>query len=158
MYDHFRDELFHKFMHISRKTFHKTHSELESIGLYRGQPPLLFSLWEKDEQSRKELGQSLRVQPATVTKMVKRLSLNGFLTSKQDGEDSRISRVCLTEKGKEVEAQVRGIYDGLKEDVFKGFSDEDLAQFTSYLDKIGSNLGVQTCKGRCEKEEGRNNG
>jgi DNA-binding MarR family transcriptional regulator len=76
-----RERTFHKYMRTSKIMFHKTNERLERVGLSRGQPPLLMSLWKKDKQSRRNLCESMDRKPATITKMVKRLENNGFVTS-----------------------------------------------------------------------------
>lgn len=140
----YMDNIFHNFMNASKMVFHITHDQLDQVGLYRGQPPLLFALWERDEQSRKELCQSMKRQPATVTKMVKRLENNGFVTSRPDSMDSRVARVCLTQKGKAIEDHVNQIYTDLEHDIFKGFSKEELKAFEVALGKIRSNIKTIT--------------
>lgn len=140
MSEDFRDETIHNFIHISKLTSMKTHEELEKIGLYRGQPPLLFALWRKDEQSGRELAEALDVKPATVTKMVQRLSGKGFVTTQQDQEDARVTRVCLTQQGKAIEPQVRKIYKKVHNLVFQGFNEEEKTHFEETLKRMRQNI------------------
>jgi DNA-binding MarR family transcriptional regulator len=135
-----RVEIFHKYMNTSKMTAQKTHEKLEKVGLYKGQPPLLFALWEKDEQSGRELCQVIGVRPATVTKMVKRLKNAGFVTTRQDMEDSRVQRVCLTDKGRAVEDHVREIYEELYKTIFKGFDEEEMKSMEEFMDRIQENI------------------
>src|SRR6056297_139378 len=132
--------IIHKYMHTSKMTAHKMHNELEKVGLYRGQPPLLFALWKKDGQSGTELCRILGVQPATVTKMVKRLKNNGFVFTRRDENDSRVTKVCLTEKGRRIEEDVKGIYGEFDRIMFKDFDEEQVKSLEFLLDKIQSNI------------------
>lgn len=140
-----RELLFHKYMRTSKMMFHKTHESVEQVGLSRGQPPLLMSLWRQDKQSRRELCECMDRKPATITKMVKRLENNGFVSSQMDPIDSRISRVCLTDKGRNIEECVKSIHTQLHLNIFKDLSNEELDTFEALLDKIRENmLGMET--------------
>lgn len=136
----FSDEIYHKFMHMAKLTAMKTHEKLETIGLYRGQPVLLFNLWEKEGLSGRELSELMEVQAATVTKMVQRLKNNGYVKTVSDKEDSRVSRVYLTDKGIDVEGAVRDIFDGLHQSVFAGLSQEKLDLLEEVLDTMRTNI------------------
>jgi DNA-binding MarR family transcriptional regulator len=133
-------QLYHLFLYISKQTFNQTHTQLEKIDLYRGQPPLLFALWEKDGRSRKELCNLLTLKPATITKMIKRLEKTGFVFSKQDEEDSRVSRVYLTEKGNKIQEEVKQIYAELEKQTFRDFTDEERSTLTILLKKMEKNI------------------
>jgi DNA-binding MarR family transcriptional regulator len=128
------------FLSVCKLSFIKTHTELEKIGLYRGQPPLLFALWEKDGRSRKELCEIMELQPATVTKMIKRLENEDFIVSKVDEKDARVSRVYLTKKGKEIKGEVEKIYADLEKQLLSGFSMEEREILQKMLISIKTNL------------------
>jgi DNA-binding MarR family transcriptional regulator len=131
---------FHKYIKTSKMTLYKTCEKLDDLGLYRGQPPMLFALWEKDGQSGRELCEMLGIQPSTVAKMVKRLKNTGFITTMSDAKDSRISRVYLTDKGRAVEEDVKEIYAELNESIFKGFDKEQVQLLEGFLDKMQRNI------------------
>jgi predicted transcriptional regulator len=50
----------------------RTNTLLEAIGLYRGQPPVLFALWDQEGLTHSELAERLQNTPATITKMLQR--------------------------------------------------------------------------------------
>lgn len=136
----FEDMIFHRYLHTSKMAFHRTHERVDRVGLYRGQPNLLFALWERDGQSKKELSENIGRKAATITKMVGRLENNGFVESRRDAEDSRVSRVYLTEKGRSVEDEVRRIYENLRSDIFDGFTEDELAVFDTFMLRIQENI------------------
>lgn len=149
------NRIVHKYIRTSRRMFHKAHKELERIGLYRGQPPLLYALWKKDGQSGRELSEALGIQPATVTKMVQRLKNAGFIMTKQDVKDSRVSRVYLTEEGQGVKESVNQVYSDLTAQIFAGFSQEELSVMESFLDRMMDNVKCSSgCeRGKCHEED-----
>jgi DNA-binding MarR family transcriptional regulator len=113
---------------------------LEEFGLFRGQPPLLFALWEKEGLTHSELAEHLHVQPATITKMIKRMERAGFVERSQDAEDQRVSRVYLTDAGRNIRDAVEGVFRKLEEQTFAGFSSEDRALLNQFLLRIRNNL------------------
>ena len=135
-----RELIFHKYMRTSKMLSHRTYECMRPIGLSRGQAPLLMALWKEDEQSRSQLCESMERTPATISKMVRRLENNGFVTSRIDDQDSRISRVCLTQKAKDIEDVVKQKQAQLHTSIFKGLSNEELTIFENLLDKIQDNM------------------
>jgi DNA-binding MarR family transcriptional regulator len=118
----------------------RAHALLESIGLYRGQPPLLHALWEQEGLSHTQLSERLQISPATTTKMVQRMEKAGFLQRRPDPSDERVSRVYLTEAGRGVRLQVQGVWDRMEAETFQGLSDEERAALRRFLLKIRQNL------------------
>ncbi len=87
----------------------QSHLLLEKLGLYRGQPRLLWFLWEREGQTHYELATRLRVQPATVTKMIQRMEKSGFVKRGADAHDERVSRVYLTDRGSAIRPEVEQV-------------------------------------------------
>jgi DNA-binding MarR family transcriptional regulator len=113
---------------------------LEEFGLFRGQPPLLFALWEEEGLTHSELAEHLHVQPATITKMIKRMERAGFVERSQDAEDQRVSRVYLTDAGRNIRDALEGVLRELEEQTFAGFSSEECALLNRFLLRIHNNL------------------
>jgi DNA-binding MarR family transcriptional regulator len=113
---------------------------LEEFGLFRGQPPLLFALWEEEGLTHSELAEHLHVQPATITKMIKRMERAGFVERSQDVEDQRVSRVYLTDAGRNIRDALEGVLRELEEQTFAGFSSEECALLNRFLLRIHNNL------------------
>lgn len=113
---------------------------LEGIGLYRGQPPLLFALWEKEGRTHSELADILSVQPSTITKMLKRMERAGFVERRQDPDDQRVSRVYLTDAGRMIQKEVQQAFLALEEETFDGFTLEERTLLRRLLARIRDNL------------------
>ncbi len=118
----------------------RAHMQLEEIGLYRGQPPVLFHLHHQDGLTLTELVARLQVTPATVTKMVQRLERAGFVTRVPDDEDQRVTRVHLTEAGRDIQYAMRAALYRLEQETFTGFSPEERDLLGSFLQRIRTNL------------------
>jgi DNA-binding MarR family transcriptional regulator len=113
---------------------------LEALGLYEGQPAMLRTLWAQQGLTHTELARSLRVQPATITKMITRMEKTGFVERRHDPDDQRVSRVYLTEAGRAVQADVQQVWHTLEKEAFADFGQEERALLRRFLLQIRGNL------------------
>ncbi|MCU0520774.1 MAG: MarR family transcriptional regulator [Anaerolineae bacterium] len=137
---------------ICRLHHARAHTLLEALGLYRGQPPLLWTLAAEPGLAHSELAARLHVTPATVSKMVSRMEKVGILETRADAEDQRISRVYLTPAGMALHARAGGVAQQLGAEAFEGFGADDLGHLEGFLRQILGNLiavqGDLACSGR----------
>jgi DNA-binding MarR family transcriptional regulator len=131
------DFLFAQVCHLH---YTRAHQLLETIGLYRGQPPVLKYLWRQEGQTQSDLAAQLNIAPATLTRMLQRMEKNGFITRKSDKNDMRLTRVYLTESGRQIEEKVKEIWNIMEDETFQGFCSEDLAALRKGLNQMRSNL------------------
>lgn len=134
------NSVFHLLIKVCRAHQKKTRELLEKIGLHWGQPPLLHVLWEKEGRTQTELCEILKISSATIAKMVCRMENEGFITKKVDREDRRVSRIYLTEKGREVREKVKEIERTVEEICVEGFTPEEKILLKRFLKDIGNNL------------------
>lgn len=130
-------QLFHQIMGLHHC---RTHHLLDGLGVYPGQPPLLFALHKQDGQSQKALSEKLGIKPATITVMVKRMAKAGLIERKQDLKDQRISRVYLTPQGEEVRKKVADVVGTIEDECFNNFSQEEKELIRMLLLKVKENL------------------
>lgn len=119
------DNLYHIFGEIVKLHFTRSHNLLEKFGIYPGQPPMLFALYNKDGQSQKDLADKLRIKPATITTMINRMEKSELLTRKQDEQDQRVSRVYITEKGRETCERLKSVMRAINGECFSNFTEEE---------------------------------
>lgn len=123
------------------KTHHqRTHLLLGKLGLYPGQPAILFMLWEKDGRTQKELANKLGLKPATISIMVKRMEKAGLVERQEDREDLRISRIYVTEQGKKIRLEVETVVKELNDQCFNGFTMEEKLLLRRFLLQMLDNL------------------
>ena len=128
------------FVQVCRLHHIRTHTVMEEIGVYRGQPPVLFHLHDQDGLSHSELGQRLQVSPATITKMIQRMEKAGFVQRRPDLDDQRVSRVYLTDAGRAIQAEVMKRHRMIEAEAFADFSPEDEAAMRRLLSRMRENL------------------
>jgi len=125
---------------ICRLKHARVRALLETLGLYEGQPSMLRVLWAEEGLTHGDLARRLRVQPATITKMIQRMQKAGFVERRPDPEDERVSRVYLTESGRAVQADVRGVWHTLEKEAFAEFTEEERALLRQFFVQIRANL------------------
>lgn len=72
---------------------------LEPLGLTHPQYLVMLTLWERSPRSLADLSSTLRLEPATLSPLVKRLEANGQVTRARSADDERRLDVALTPEG-----------------------------------------------------------
>ena len=73
---------------------------LEPLGLTHPQYLVMLALWERSPRTVRDIGQTLRLEPATLSPLLKRIENAGLLTRKRSVEDERALDVELTAEGR----------------------------------------------------------
>lgn len=141
------------FMRIDRHFMAKCFGQMQEVGIYPGQIPVLGLLAYKDGLSQREIAEKLRIKPPTVNVTVQRLEKAGFLYREADEKDQRISRIYLTEKGKQAKENGMKKVKENEKILLSGLSDAELCllrrmleQITENIDKIPGNSGKNDTK------------
>lgn len=134
------NSLYQLFNQVIRLHFQRVHTTLEPLGLYPGQPPVLFVLAHKGGLKQRELADQLHIQPATLTVMLKRMEASGFVSRRPDPMDLRVSRVYLTDKGKELCLQVRKAFADIEQEYFGALTPEDKEKMKEGLTLVRDRL------------------
>lgn len=134
------DPLYKVFTQVVGLHYRRSLKLLSEVGIYHGQPPLLFALSRKNGQSQKELANRLNIKPATITVMVSRMEKTELVERKQDPEDQRVSRVYITEKGKQVFEEVKKAMEVMDTECFNNFTSEEKVLLRRLLMQVRNNL------------------
>ena len=127
-------------MRIDRRFMGKCFGQMQELGIYPGQIPVLGLLAYKDGLSQREIAEHLRIKPPTVNVTVQRLEKAGFLFRKADEKDQRVSRIYLTEKGKQAKERGMKRVEENEKILFDGFSDAELCLLRRFLEQITANI------------------
>jgi MarR family transcriptional regulator, organic hydroperoxide resistance regulator len=82
---------------------------LEPHGLTHPQYLVLLALWDRSPRTVRDLGETLRHEPATLSPMLKRLEALGYLTRARSERDERALSVELTDKGRALRQEAEKI-------------------------------------------------
>jgi len=100
---------------------------------------VIFSLWGKDGVPIKTLCEKTSLDKSTLTGIIDRLERDGYIERKQSETDKRSTLICLTGKEKEFANNIQKVSDQMNSVFYKGFSDEEITQFDSLLQRILDN-------------------
>ena len=125
---------------ICRLTRTRMHALWDEIGLYRGQPFVLRTLWEEEGITHSELANRLHVRPPTISNTLKRMEKAGFLERRPDMEDQRVSRVYLTDAGRAIQDRVEKVWRELDATTLAGFNLEERVLFRRFLLSVRDNM------------------
>ena len=134
------DSLLHQITHLRH---HKATTQFKKLGLHRGQPPILFMLWEKEGLTQKELAEGLNLTPPTVTDALHRIEKLELIERRTDQEDLRVTRVYLTEKGRNAQTEVNKTFQALEEQCFGNFTFEEKILLRRFFIQIVDNLSKE---------------
>jgi len=125
---------------ICRAQRNVANETLAEIGLHAGQELFLGQLWQQDGLAQSQIVEQMCVQPPTVSKMLDRMERSGLVLRRPDPEDSRISRVYLTEQGRNLQQGVCTMWDQLEKKIVEGLSVEERILLRRLLLQVHENL------------------
>jgi DNA-binding MarR family transcriptional regulator len=131
---------------VCRRLHAEMHATLHGIGLHRGQQFVLRALWEEEGITHSQLARRLHVQPATVTNALKRMEKAGFVERRHDPEDERVSRVYLTDAGRNIRDAVGQAWARVEEQIFGSLSQEERDTLHRLLLKLHHNVSGEDCR------------
>lgn len=123
-----------KFIH--QRSYYKSNNK----HMYPGQPKLLSIIMANEGITQRELAAKNCVTPATITGMLTKLEHNHFIYRTPDESDKRILRVYLTPEGRNLAEHAEDFMIALIEQLFEGFSDEELHTLLELSKKLQSNV------------------
>lgn len=105
---------------------------------------ILGVLYRQGELSLKELTNNLLVTKQNITGMVQRLKQGGYLSAWEDADDRRITRVGLTDLGRQAFEELYHTSSLSNTSTFASFSGEELSRLSESLEKLVEVLQLQT--------------
>lgn len=101
---------------------------------------ILYVLWQNDEISISSLSAQTSLANTTLTAMLDRMESSGLIIRKFDPKDRRNRLIVLTEKAKSLKDDYTRISEKMNEIYYTGFTETEIVQFESYLQRILDNL------------------
>lgn len=107
---------------------------LEPMGLTHPQYLVMLALWQREPLTVKELADTLSLESATLSPLLKRLEATGYLTRTRDPHDERTLRLHLTSEGRALREQATGIPVAMMERL--GMTVTELQDFHARLTEV----------------------
>ncbi len=111
---------------------------LEPLGLTYPQYLVLMVLWERDGLGVNELGERLFLDSGTLTPLLKRMEIAGWLQRTRDAADERRVRVTLTPAGRALRRRAQSVPKSLAEAT--GCTADELISLTERLQQLRHQL------------------
>lgn len=124
-------------------------------GVYRGQHQLLMKLYFSPECTQTELAERMDISPSAVAVTLKKLEKGGFVERESQKKDNRSNQILLTERGQRVVDQSIEIFHELDNQLFAGFSEEELDCLDGMFRRMFENLSEyyqKVCQGGTERD------
>ncbi len=115
------------------------------VGLPSVQQWIILSMISRNEGiSLKELREDTLVTKQNISSIVERLRQAGYVTASKDLSDRRITRVKLTEQGKQILDALKPLTCTSNDRTFEIFEPEEFMVFASLIDRLVIHLSQQT--------------
>jgi MarR family transcriptional regulator, transcriptional regulator for hemolysin len=86
-----------------------------------------------DPNAQIDIAKRLRIEGPTMTRMVDTLSRDGLVAREQAPHDRRTNYLSMTDEGLAVLEQIFAVADPMRDRMFAGFSDEEIATLNQQL-------------------------
>ncbi len=94
----------------------------------------------RGEVFQKDLEEAFGVRRSSVTSILQNMEKSGYLERSGSAEDARVKKVVLTEKGKQLDDQLKSFIHNLENEMLKGILEEEKALLQTLLEKMLLNL------------------
>ena len=124
---------------VCGRVWNKILRENDMADLEGARGRVIFALWGKDGVPIKTLCEKTSLDKSTLTGIIDRLERDGYIERKPSETDKRSTLILLTGKEQEFANHVHKVSDQMNTIFYKGFTDEEITQFESMLERILTN-------------------
>lgn len=128
------------FMRATHTYFQKNFHQLNGFGLHPGQIPVLWHLFREEGLSQKEIANRVKVKPPTVNVSLQRLEKMECIYRKQDTKDQRVSRIYLTEKGRDLSKRIERVIQNNEIQMTRNFTEVEICLLGRFLKQLIENI------------------
>jgi MarR family transcriptional regulator, organic hydroperoxide resistance regulator len=114
---------------------------LKKLGLTYPQFLAMILLWEQDAQTVGDLGERLFLQSNTLTPMLKRLEILGYIKRIRDLADERQVRIVLTAAGRKLHTRASDVVRSVRDAT--GLQDKQVKELTREITSLRKQLETQ---------------
>ncbi len=110
-------------------------------GITRSQWTLIAVVSRRPGVTQREIAEVLEMSQPAAGRLIDRLCSDGLLLRQPKEDDRRAHCIYLTEAAGALLEEISRIATIHEEDVFAGFTSEELVQLEAFVDKIAANIG-----------------
>jgi DNA-binding MarR family transcriptional regulator len=124
---------------VCGRVWNKILRENDMADLEGARGRIIFALWGRDGVPIKTLCEKTSFDKSTLTGIIDRLERDGYITKKPSETDKRSTLISLTGKEQEFAQNVQKVSNQMNRIFYKGFTNEEILQFDSMLERILAN-------------------
>ncbi|QLF68161.1 MarR family transcriptional regulator [Peteryoungia desertarenae] len=125
---------------VARSLRTRLSHSLADSGLYPGQDGVIQLLAAEEGLTPGHLAQRLGVKAPTMTRTIGRMEAQGFVMRRTDGTDGRLTKVYLTDDGRNSLAKINDATDECLRLATRGLSGKDVKSLVKLLSEVDANL------------------
>lgn len=118
----------------------KLQNELKKYDISLDQWIILSRIYQNEGSNQKKLAEVSHKDRAVITRILNTLENKGLIGRKNSCHDKREFLIYLTDNGNELYGETAEIMSQNAQEINSIFSESELEQFKSLLNKLGSNL------------------
>ena len=118
----------------------KLFAKIKDLGLSMGQPKVLDYLKDRDGAVQKDIAKGCHIEPASLSTILGGMEKKGLIIRRMQEDNRRNLKVYLTDRGRELGAEITKNCSEIEEAALAGFSEEEAEKLQSYLTRIYKNL------------------
>lgn len=127
-------------LQVCRLTGERMRRKMEAVGLHPAQGPALFLLGHHEGAPQSEVARLLRLTPASVSTMLRRMERDGWVERRADPADQRVSRVYLTEKARALHAEAEDCFRVLEDEIAACLAPDEPVELRRLLSVVRTHL------------------
>jgi MarR family transcriptional regulator, organic hydroperoxide resistance regulator len=135
-----RDDFQTAFWSTKRAMAEAAEASFNRHGVHSGQQFILECLWDTDGLAPGEVAKQLGLSTPTVTRAASRMEAAGLLRREPHPRDARLVRLCLTQRGRDLEEILAKERAELTARALQGLSAADRERLVALLATIRTNL------------------
>lgn len=113
----------------------------KNIDAFNGaQGKILYCLWQGNKMTATELSKKSGLAKTTLSAMLARMNKQGLIAIEESPTDKRSVTISLTPAAETLRAEYNNVTREIENIYYKGFTDEEVEQFESYLKRVLNNL------------------
>lgn len=131
---------FRAFLATARLHFKNMMTAMAGGHTHPGQAMCLRLLSVNDGASQRDVARMLHVTPPTVSKMLSTMEKSGLVERRSDEADQRLTRVYLTDAGRERSAEMGAAVGEYVNATFATLSERERRELARLLEKLGARI------------------
>ena len=125
---------------VGGRLFDRMLAEADIDAFNGAQGRILYVLWQGDELTISQLSAQTSLANTTLTSMLDRMEQSGLIQREPSPSDRRALLIRLTDKARALREDYDRISQRMNEMYYLGFTEAEIRQFESYLQRVLDNL------------------